>query len=78
MKNSSVGFRVINRVLGIGIGWDGIGKTQNQGTFNCGILVGGVGGSGDPRRKWEVRGKGEREKERKGREKIAAFVCKMI
>ena len=24
-----------------------------QGTFNCVILVSGVGGSGDPRRKWE-------------------------
>ena len=24
-----------------------------QGTFNCGILVAEVGGSGDPRRKWE-------------------------
>ena len=24
-----------------------------QGTFNCGNLVSGVGGSGDPRRKWE-------------------------
>ena len=26
---------------------------RGQGTFNCGILVAGVGGSGDPRRKWE-------------------------
>ena len=38
-----------------------------QGTFNCGIVVSGVGGSGDPRRKWEEMGgngrarKGERE-----------------
>ena len=64
MKNSSVGFCVINRALGIGIGWDGIGKTQNQGTFNCGILVGGVGGSGDPRRKYEEMGERERERER--------------
>ena len=42
-----------------------------QGTFNCGILVSGVGGSGDPRRKWEEMGEGEREKS-------VAFVCKMI
>ena len=30
----------------------------NQGTINWGMLVAGVGGSGDPRRKWES----EREK----------------
>ena len=34
----------------------------SQGTFYCGILVSGIGGSGDPRRKWEEMG--EREKER--------------
>ena len=42
-----------------------------QGPFNCGILVSGIGGRGDPRRKWEEIG------ERK-REKSVAFVCKMI
>ena len=35
-----------------------------QGTFNCGILVSWVGGSGDPRRKWEEMGELERERER--------------
>ena len=45
-----------------------------QGTFDCGILVAGVGGSGDPRRKWEEMGERERERERKK----VAFVCKMI
>ena len=34
-----------------------------QGTFNCGILVSLIGGSGDPRRKWEEMGEGERERE---------------
>ena len=78
MKNSSVGFRVINRVLGIGIGWDGMGETQNQGAFNCGILVAGVAGSGDPRRKWEIIGigEGEREKERKGERKVLLLFAK--
>ena len=33
---------------------------RGQGTFNCGILVAGVGGSGDPRRKWEEMGEHER------------------
>ena len=41
-------------------------SSSHQGTINCGILVAGVGGSGDPRRKWES----ERES--------VAFVCKMI
>ena len=36
-----------------------------QGTFNCSILVSGVGGSGDPRRKWEEMGEREREREKK-------------
>ena len=44
-----------------------------QGTFNCGIVVSGVGGRGDPRRKWEEMG--ERERERK---KSVAFVCIMF
>ena len=35
-----------------------------QGTFNCGILVFWVGGSGDQRRKWEEMGERERERER--------------
>ena len=33
-----------------------------QCTFNCGILVSGVGGSGNPWRKWEEMGEREREK----------------
>ena len=53
-----------------------------QGTFNCGILVSGVGGSRDPRRKWEEMGEQEREREREGERenvlKSVAFVCKMI
>ena len=36
---------------------------RGQGTFNCGILVAGVGGSGDPRRKWEKMGEQEKERE---------------
>ena len=32
-----------------------------QGTFNCVILVSRIGGSGDPRRKWEEMGERERE-----------------
>ena len=39
-----------------------------QGTFNCGILVSLIEGSGDPRRKWEEMGERERERER-GRER---------
>ena len=35
-----------------------------QGTFNCSIVVSGVGGSGDPRRKWEEMGEQEREREK--------------
>ena len=38
----------------------------NQGTFNFGILVSRVGGSGDPRRKWEEMGGQERAREREG------------
>ena len=37
-----------------------------QGTINCAILESGIGGSGDPRRKWEEMGEREREKEREG------------
>ena len=43
-----------------------------QGTFNCGNLVSGVGGSGDPRRngrKWESEKGREREGERESVEK---------
>ena len=36
----------------------------DQGSINCGILVAGVGGSGDPRRKWEEMREREREKKR--------------
>ena len=35
-----------------------------QGTINCAILGSGIGGSGDPRRKWEEMGERERERER--------------
>ena len=35
-----------------------------QGTINCAILESGIGGSGDPRRKWEEMGERERERER--------------
>ena len=42
---------------------------RGQGTFNCGILVSWVGGSGDPRKKWEEMGEGERERERECVEK---------
>ena len=35
-----------------------------QGTFNCGILVSWVGGSGDPRRKWEEMGERATEREK--------------
>ena len=47
-----------------------------QGTINCAILESGIGGSGDPRRKWEEMG--ERERERESVLKSVAFVCKMI
>ena len=49
---------------------------EEQGTINCAILGSGIGGSGDPRRKWEEMG--EREREREGVLKNVAFVCKMI
>ena len=39
-------------------------KKYKQGTINCGILESGIGGSGDPRRKWEEMGEQERERER--------------
>ena len=44
-----------------------------QGTFNCGNLVSGVGGSGDPRRngrKWE--------RERKREEESVEKCCKKV
>ena len=41
--------------------------SYDQGTVNCGILVARVGGSGDPRRKWEEMGERERESERGGK-----------
>ena len=46
----------------------------DQGTIYCASLEFGIGGSGDPRWKWEMR-EGERER---GREKSVAFVCKII
>ena len=52
-----------------------------QGTINCAILGSGIGGSGDPRRKWEEMGEREREREREGereKKKSVASVCKMI
>ena len=45
-----------------------------QGTINCGFLVAGVEGSGDPRRKEEEMGEGRERKVLKS----VAFVCKMI
>ena len=35
-----------------------------QGTINCAILESGIGGSGDPKKKWEEMGERERENER--------------
>ena len=35
-----------------------------QGTINCASLLAGLGGSGNPRRKWEEMGERERERER--------------
>ena len=49
-----------------------------QGTFDCGILVAGVGGSGDPRRKWEEMGGNGRAREGERERKKVAFFCKMI
>ena len=49
-----------------------------QGTFNCGILVSLIGGSGDPRRKWEEMGEREREREGEregGRERECVEKC---
>ena len=34
----------------------------SQGAFKCGILVSGIGGSEDPRRKWESERGRERER----------------
>ena len=41
----------------------------SQGTINCTILGSGIGGSGDPRRKWES----EREREREKRKVLLLF-----
>ena len=50
--------------------FSGVSISVFQGTFNCGILVSLIGGSGDPRRKWEEMGEREREREReRGRER---------
>ena len=49
-----------------------------QGTINCAILESGIGGSGDPRRKWESERGRERKRERESVLKSVAFVCKMI
>ena len=37
-------------------------NARGQGTINYAILESGIGGSGDPRRKWERGREGEREK----------------
>ena len=37
----------------------------HQGTINCAILASGIGGSGDPRRKWESERGREREKKKR-------------
>ena len=47
-----------------------------QGTINCASLLARIGGSGDPRKKWEEIG--EREIEIEGVLKSVVFVCKMI
>ena len=45
-----------------------------QGNINCAILESGIGGSGDPRRKWEEMGEQERERKReREREKKCCF-----
>ena len=45
-----------------------------QGPFNCGILVSGIGGSGDPRRKWEeMESERGREREKRKREVLLLF-----
>ena len=41
-----------------------VSTTRLQDTINCAILEFGIGGSGDPRRKWEEMGERERERER--------------
>ena len=41
----------------------------SQGAFKCGILVSGIGGSEDPRRKWE----NERGREKKKRKVLLLF-----
>ena len=50
---------------------DGLG----QDTFNRGMLVSGIGGSGDPRRKWEEMGERERERERWGKRECVEMCC---
>ena len=45
---------------------DSVQVRSGQGTIKCGILVAQVGGSGDPRRKWEEMG--ERERRERQRE----------
>ena len=47
-----------------------------KGTINWGILVAGVGGSGDPRRIWEEMGEREREREREKEKKSVVIVSK--
>ena len=48
---------------------DSVQVRSGQGTIKCGILVAQVGGSGDPRRKWEEMGERERVREKREREK---------
>ena len=42
---------------------DSVQVRSGQGTIECGILVAQVGGSGDPRRKWEEMGGNGRARE---------------
>ena len=46
-----------------------------QGAINCAILGSGIGGSGDPRRKWEEMGEREREREREGERESVEKCC---
>ena len=43
---------------------DSVQVRSGQGTIKCGILVAQVGGSGDPRRKWEEMGERATEREK--------------
>ena len=47
-----------------------------QGTINWAILESGIGGSGDPRRKWEKMGEQVREMEKEGERKVLLLFAK--